>query len=125
MRPFAAGDSGVTTCYGFTVRPYPLQQAAATNYGAVALGAATPPVTGVIDVERSGYIMTQLPAGSSAVVKGGPVYVVIVAAAGYPLGSVAASASAGGSTTIELDATRWTFNGPADANQIVEICNNI
>lgn len=123
VRPFAAGDQSNTVAagYGITVRPYPTQQASASNYGSASIGAAVPPTTGAIDVMRSGYIMVNLPAGGSPV-KGGPVYVWAAASTGnHVLGGVEAAYTAG-STTQLLNAT---FQGTPDANGNVEIAFNI
>lgn len=123
VRPFAAGDQSntVPAGYGITVRPYPTQQSSASNFGAAALGAATPPVTGIMDVLRAGYIMVNLPAGG-APVKGGAVYVWAAASTGsHVLGGVEAAYSAGNTTQL-LNAT---FNGSPDASGNVEIAFNI
>lgn len=123
VRQLDSGDNALTTVYGFTVRPYPFQQASASNYGAASFGAATPPVTGPIDVLRLGYMVVKIPAGQNAV-KGGPVFVRInngtVAA---PVGGVEAQADGG--NTIALDPTRYMFNGTQDANGNTEIAINL
>lgn len=123
VRPFAAGDqsNAVAAGYGITVRPYPTQQSSASNFGAAALGAATPPVSGIMDVLRAGYIMVNLPAGGTPV-KGGAVYVWAAASTGsHVLGGVEAAYSAGNTTQL-LNAT---FNGSPDANGNVEVAFNI
>lgn len=123
VRPFAAADQSDTVAagYGITVRPYPSQQSSASNFGAAALGAATPPVSGIMDVLRAGYIMANLPAGG-APVKGGAVYVWAAASTGsHVLGGIEAAYSAGNTTQL-LNAT---FNGSPDANGNVEIAFNI
>lgn len=125
VRPFAAGDTAVTIIWGITVRPFPFQQQAATNYGAIGFGAAAPPTSGEIDVLRAGYIMgTALPAGSAAVSKGSAVYVWCAASSGAHIQGGFESAATGGSTAA-LDVSRYQFNGPADANGNVEICCNV
>lgn len=125
MRPFAAGDTGVTSIWGITVRPFPMQASTASAYGGAAFGAATPPTSGAIDVLRSGYIMsTPLPAGSAATSKGGPVFVWCAADSGVHIqGGIESSDSSG--NTAALDPARYQFNGPADASGNVEICCNI
>ena len=123
VRPFAAGDQSNTVAagYGITVRPYPLQQSSATNFGAASIGAATPPANGVIDTLRAGYIMSYLAAGGSPV-KGGAVYVWAAASTGnHVLGGIEAAYSAGNTTQL-LNAT---FNGSPDASGNVEIAFNI
>ena len=123
VRPFASGDQSNTVAagYGITVRPYPTQQSSASNFGAAAIGAATPPTSGIMDVLRAGYIMINLPAGGTPV-KGGAVYVWAAASTGaHVLGGVEAAYTAG-STTQLLNAT---FNGSPDANGNVEVAFNI
>lgn len=121
VRPFASGDTAVTAAYGVTVRPYPIQQSSASNFGAAAFGAATPPASGAIDVLRAGYIMGTVPAGQ-APVKGGAVYVWCAASSGsHVQGGFEASSSAGNTAAL-ADAT---FNGSPDANGNVEIAFNI
>lgn len=126
VRPPAAGDGSASTVtfYGVTVRPYPIQQQAATNYGATgALGAAVaPPTSGEIDVLRSGYIMSQLNSGAGAAVKGAQVYVWCAATTtGHIQGQLETAASSTNTAPI----TGATFNGGADANGVVEICFNV
>ncbi len=55
VRPLVAGDSALNDIYGITVRPFPIQQQAATNYGASNIGAGTPPTSQPMDVLRSGH----------------------------------------------------------------------
>lgn len=118
VRPLVAGDTAVTDIYGFTARPYPYQPDSASNYGAVSLGNATPPATGVTDILRSGYIGSKL-GGSVDAVKGGRVYIWIAVSSGaHVQGAVEAAATSG--STILLPA-RITFNGPKDANGNVEL----
>ncbi len=121
VRPLVAGDSALTNVYGVTVRPFPLQASSGSNYGAAPIGAATPPASGVMDVLRSGYIMSAL-SGDTAAVKGGSVFVWIAASAGtHVQGGFEAAATAG--STIALP-DNWTFNGPADAGGVVEVVAN-
>ena len=123
VRPYVAGDQSNTVAsgYGLTVRPYPFQQSSATNYGAVGIGAATPPTSGAIDILRSGYIMSFLAAGGSPV-KGGLVYIWAAAPTGaHVQGGIEAAYSAGNTTQL-LNAT---FNGSPDASGNVEIAFNI
>lgn len=124
VRIFAAGDQSntVESGYGITVRPYPSQAASGGgNFGAASLGASAPPLTGVIDILRAGYIMGYLPAGGSPK-KGDSVYVWSVASTGgNVLGSLTAAYSAGNTTKLK----NATFNGSPDANGFVEIAFNI
>jgi len=122
VRPLVAGDSALLDIYGITVRPFPIQQQAATNYGASNIGAGTPPTSQPMDVLRSGYIMATL-SGSTAAVKGGAVYVWIAASTGSHIQGNFEAAATGGST-IQLG-LKTTFNGPADATGVCEIAYNI
>lgn len=118
VRPIGAGDGSLTNIYGFSVRPYPFQQANATNYGEADLGAGVPPLNQPLDVMRTGA-MTVFLNGSAAVVKGGRVYVWIGASGGGHIrgGLEGASDTA---STIELnDNILW--NGPADPQGNVEL----
>lgn len=125
VRPFAPGDTAITVIWGITVRPFPMQAPTGTQYGGAAFGAATPPLTGAIDVLRSGYIMgTILPAGSAAVSKGSPVFVWCAATSGAHIQGGIESAASGGNTAA-LDPNRYQFNGPADATGNTEISCNI
>lgn len=123
VRPFAAGDTAVTTMWGVTVRPFPVQASTGTAYGGAAFGTATPPTSGAIDIMRSGYIMAKLPAGSAATTKGAAVFVWCAASTGNHVQGGFESSSSGGNTAA-LDTARYQFNGPADANGNVEICVN-
>lgn len=120
VRPFTTGD-GAQAAYGVTVRPYPFQQSAAANFGAATIGAATPPVTGVIDVLRRGYIMVTLPSGGTPV-KGGGVYVRVAAAATTHTPGDFEAAADGANNVLLSNAI---FNGSPDANGNVEIAFNI
>lgn len=122
VRPYAAADAAVAVPWGLLVRPYPTQQ---TSGGmAAALGAAVPPVSGVVDVCRSGMIMAQLNIGSIAPQKGGAVFVWCAVTSGNHIQGGFESAASGGNTAA-LDPTLMQFNGPADANGIVEISVNL
>lgn len=128
VRPFAAGDAAVTIAYGVAVRPFPQQQAvAATQFGAAALGASAPPGAGnEIDVLRAGYVMAQLNPGQANPTKGQAVLVqtaVTQVVAGNTLtqGQFMTAATVACAT---LDG-RFTYNGPADANGVVEIAFNV
>ena len=123
VRVFAAGDTGVTSIWGVTVRPFPIQASTGTAYGGGAFGAATPPTTGAIDVVRSGYVMAKLPTGAAAVTKGAAVFVWCAANSGNHVQGGFESSASGGNTAA-LDATKYQFNGPADANGNVEISIN-
>lgn len=124
VRPLAAADqSNATdlTPFGMTVRPYPVQQQ--TGGMSASIGAATPPVSGVIDILRAGLIMAQLNANVAAPVKGGRVYVWCSATSGDHIqGGLETEYDAG--DTVRLDA-RYTYNGPPDTTGVVEVSCNV
>lgn len=119
VRPFGAGDGSVTDAYGFLVRPYPTQQQ--TGGMTSSFGAATPPVTGAVDVLRGiGYINVTVNAATAALAKkGGRVYVWIAATSGsHVQGGIEAAASS--ANTVLLPANKL-FNGSVDANGVCEV----
>jgi hypothetical protein len=124
VRPIVAGDAALTAIYGVTVRPFPIQQASATNYGAVGLGGVqAPPSSQPIDVLRFGYILVTLQ--NFAVnnsLKGGAVYIWYAASAGNHVQGGFEAAATGGSTLLLADAN---FNGPAGADGVVELAFNL
>lgn len=123
VRPLAAGDTALDAIYGFTVRPFPFQQGSTTNFGSASFGGESPPTNQTVDVLRSGYITALMSNPGSAAVKGGRVYIWIAASTGaHVQGGLETAAS--GSNTIELDEKTY-FNGPADANNLVEVSFNI
>lgn len=113
----ATDQATVTSIAGIIARPYPTQQQ--TGGMSSALGAATPPVSGVLDVVEDGYVLVTC--NNFAVnppSKGAAVFVWAAASAGaHVLGGFEALATAG--STIAL--TNAEFNGPADANGVCEI----
>lgn len=119
VRPLAAADTAITNVWGVTVRPYPIQASSGTAYGGAAIGAATPPTTGIIDVLDSGYIMVKVPAGQ-APIKGGAVFVWCAAASGAHVQGGFETIASGGNTCA-LDVNEYQFNGAPDANGNVEI----
>lgn len=125
VRQVLAGDGALTDIYGITVRPFPLQIPTATNFGAVALaGTSVPPTTGVIDVIRSGYVLSTLNNfAAQPSVKGGQVFVWFAATA-LPNTQSQPNAVTSGST-FTITSSKTTFNGPPDPNGIVEIALNI
>jgi hypothetical protein len=118
VRPLAAADSALAAIDGITVRPFPMQQASATNYGAAAFGAAAPLANGALDVLRSGYIMTTR-GGATPASKAGSVDVWVAASSGSHVQSGFEAAPTAGSTIARGGDT--TFNGAADAASIIEI----
>lgn len=120
VRPIGAGDGALTDGYGITVRPWPQQQASATNYGQADFGSATPPANGIMDVAKQAYIMVVCNnAAANPPVKGQPVYVWYAASAGNHVQGGFEAAATGGST-FELPAD-VTWNGGADANGVAEL----
>lgn len=124
VRPFAAGDAAIDKAYGMTVRAFPIQQTSAPtgSFAPAALGAAIPPLSGIIDVLRSGYIMGKLPAGQTCV-KNGAVYIWVGATAGIHVLGGFESVDAGADTTPAL--VNAVFNGIPDADGNVEIQFNV
>jgi hypothetical protein len=124
VRPFAAGDVAIDKAYGIIVRTFPTQQTSAPtgNFAPAALGAATPPLSGVIDVLRSGYIMGKVPVGQTCV-KNGAMYIWVGAAGGGHVLGGFETVDAGVDTTPAL--TNAVFNGIPDADGNVEIQFNV
>jgi len=124
-RPYAAADTGITTPYGVLVRPFPTSQATATNFGNTPLGGAgVPPTSGPADLLVSGYINVQIPVGSTAPVKNGAVFVWAAATSGLHIQGGFETAASGGNTAA-LSVALCHFNGPPDANGILELVFNI
>lgn len=121
VRTIETGDSAITAIYGIIGRPYPVQQQATTNFGNVGFGGTqAPPVGGVVDVLKAGYIITPLN-GSTAATKGAPVYLYYGASTtGHVQGGFEAGS---GSNLIALDATadKIYWNGPAGADGLAEL----
>jgi hypothetical protein len=115
-------DNGADAIYGITVRPFPIQQAQASNdYAAIGLGSNGLPKSQAMDVLRSGYIMAKL--NVTGAVKGGRVYVWAVATSGsHVIGGFEVAACSG--KTVLLDEKSY-YNGVEDANKIVEIGFNL
>jgi hypothetical protein len=118
MRTLAAGDinnaaQGIVP-YGVLVRPFP------TGSSQDPLGTSTPPASGPCDVLKSGYVNVLLN-GTTAAVKGGPVYVWCAASTGSHVQGGFEAALSGGNTLTYPGAY---FTGPADANGNTEIAIN-
>jgi len=120
VRPIGAGDSALTDGYGITVRPWPQQQAAATNYGAAPFGSVAPPASGIMDVLKQGYIMVVCNnAAANPPVKGQPVYVWYAASSGnHVQGGFEAAATSGSTFELPSDVT---WQGGVDANNVAEL----
>lgn len=117
LRGLVAADGSATpgVIYGFTVRPFPVQQL--TGGTTSAIGSATPPTSGIMDALRSGFIMAKVPAGATTV-KGGTVYAWAAATSGSNIQGALVAAS---STTNTYTISNAKFNGPADASGNVEV----
>jgi len=121
-RKFIAGDTAVVMPWGFTVRPFPIQQRSGGD--SAALGTTTPPTSGTMDVLRSGYILAQLNDVAATPKKGDPVFVWCAATSGIHVqGGVEVVASGG--NTAALDANKFQFNGAPDSSGVVEISVNV
>ena len=121
VRPPIAADT-VAVLTGLYVRPYPTQGGGPVS-GIVndPLNQSTPPLSGVANVLKRGFMTVKLNAASPAVVKGQAIGVFIGAAtAGNPAGGITGAAP--GATVL---AANGTFMGPADANGITEVAYNL
>lgn len=86
VQPIAAADPA-SAVYGFNLRAYPIQ-----GNGTDPVGTSTPPISGVTDVLKRGYVMVALN-GATAAAKNGAVYVRVGnASAGKPIGGIEAGA---------------------------------
>lgn len=117
VRPFAVADQALTTMFGVTVRPYPIQQATTANqYGSAPYGSVAPPLQQPIDILRGGYVMVPV-VGAPA--KGGIVYIWTAASGGgHTQGGFEAAAPGGSGATLDGS---WSWNSPADSNGIAEL----
>lgn len=122
VRPVGAADGALTTIWGVTVRPYPIQQSTSNqNYGAVPYGGGiAPPLLQPVDVLRGGYIMVPV---VGATLKGGAVFIWFAASGGgHTQGGFEAVATGG--STIALAPSNFAWNSPPDSTGIAElICN--
>lgn len=116
IQPVGAGDAAAAV-YGINLRAYPIQ-----GNGTDPLGTSTPPVSGVVDVLKRGYVMVSL-GGTVDAAKGGTVYVRVAnASAGKPIGGFEAASDT--TNTIALP-SNWYFTGPKDAYGTTEVAVNI
>jgi hypothetical protein len=128
VRTLVAGDGAVTNLYGIAARPYPVQAASASSYGATTFGSGAPPPSQPLDVLKGGYILVAL--NNFAVnnsVKNGPVYVNIsTSTTNHVQGGFEAAANSG-CTTIEITNaySQNYFNGPAGPDGVVELAFNL
>ncbi len=102
---------------GIAVRPFPVQQQSGNM--SAALGAATPPTSGVFDYLNDGFIIAKCNNfGANPSTKGGAVHIWVAASSGnHVQGGFEAAATAG--STIPVANAFW--NGPPDANGVTEI----
>jgi hypothetical protein len=115
FRKIKAGDTA-SSVTGLYVRPYPM-----TGNGTDGLGTSTPPVSGIANVLKRGYMTVQLN-GATASAKNGVVYVRTVANGGNTIiGGIEAAAD---STNTFVLANAY-FTGPADSGGNVEIAYNL
>lgn len=122
IRKVMDADDALTAIYGIAARPFPIAAPTASgSYGAVGIGAATPPTNQPIDILRAGYIMVPV-AGTP--VKGGDTYVWADADSGANVQGIFTTTTTAGSTIGPLGA-QSTFNGGPDANQVCELAFNI
>lgn len=113
LQPIGAGDTAASV-YGLLVRPYPTASAQDP------LGTATPPTSGIANVQRRGYMTVKLTSGTAAL--DGQVYVRVATPSGPKvIGGIEAAAD----STNTIAITNCTFMGAADASGNVEIAYNI
>lgn len=117
IRVPAAGDTQMTPVYGLYVKPYPTQGSTFND----PLGAASPPIAGIGNVLKRGYMTVKL-RGATPAVKGAPVFIWKAAAGG---GQVPGGVTADGTTAASVMTLPGYFMGPADANGITEVALNI
>ena len=111
------GSDVAASIYGMYVRPFPTGGTATDP-----IGVSTPPVSGICNVLKRGY-MTVLLNGTAPATKNGVIYVRVAnASAGKPLGGIEAASDT--TNTIVMPGNSY-FTGPADASGNVEIAFNI
>ena len=108
LRPLASGDAA-TVIKGLYVRNFP------SGGAQDPIGTSTPPVKGMGDILRRGFMMVKLAQGSA--VEDGQVYVRVTAASGKFVSDIETAADAGNCVAV----ADCFFVGPADANGIVEV----
>lgn len=122
-RSVLASDQGTATDIdGVLVRPYPVQQDTSSGHsGAQAFGVGGPGFGQPLDILDSGYIMVQV---NGTTQKGGKVYIWAAASSGsHVLGGFEAAATGG--STFEITSDKTYYNGPPDANGVVELVFNV
>ena len=121
-RPIVGTDTAFSILtMGFLARPYPRGDlGVAFPAGTVGFGPGAPPLSGIVDVLRRGY-MSVLLGGSTAAAKGGAVYVYTGTSTGAHVQGRVEAAS--GANLTQLAGA--FFQGPADANSNVELAYNL
>lgn len=117
-RAVLVADNGITQIAGVVARPYPIQDPGTTSpFGAQTFNTGTPPLNQPVDVVEFGYILVPV-VGTPTL--GGAVFIWTAAASGnHVVGGFEAAASAG--NTSALATASYFFNGPPDANGLVEL----
>lgn len=114
-------DTAIDMLGGIAARPFPIQPASATNFGAVAIGGLVTPPAGAIDIVKSGYVLVPL---VGTVKKGNPVFVWVAATGGGHTQGGFEAASSGGNT-CSLDPDFAYYNGTQDSSGLVELAYNL
>jgi hypothetical protein len=124
VRSILTSDTTITAIFGVSVRPYPIQGVPQAVVGAPeSFNTGGPPASGEVDILRSGSILVPVSGTVTGPSLGGLVYVWIAASSGlHVLGGFEVAPTSG--STITLDA-KSSWNGPADANGVAELCFNI
>jgi hypothetical protein len=111
------GDTAAAV-YGFLLKPGVTAGGSASNE---AIGAATPPLTGIVDVMKRGYMLVKVN-GAGTPSKGSAVYIRVAdPVAGSPIGGIEGAADS--SDTIVV--TGAYFTGAKDADGLCEIAYNL
>lgn len=111
--PIAGDDTSTATLIaGVSVRPFPVQQQTASNYGEADIGFASVTNPNAMDILKSGYIMVPV---AGAAVKGGQVFVWVAASTtGHVQGAFEIAANS--TNTLPLPLGFCYFNGEPDAS---------
>lgn len=109
VRAILDTDDALTSIYGVAVRPFPTQQQSGGMSSP--FGVQVPPVSGVIDILRLGYVMVQMHGTPN---KGDPLYVWSDPTAGGEVLGQFTTTTTGGSTIGPLTGSS-SFNGPPDS----------
>lgn len=117
IRPLVAGDQALVDVYGILVRPYPQQQ----NTTTPSIGSGAPPLTGVADVLRNGYIMVPINNSGSAPVKSGVVYIWTAATSGAHVQGLFETANPTSNGMQVGSSPRTTYQGGWDSSNVGEL----